>query len=39
MDAACVFGRIESDRLLLDMRTVTDAEAVQIAAAIKRVAG
>jgi L-seryl-tRNA(Ser) seleniumtransferase len=36
-DAACVFGRIENDLLLLDVRTVTEAEIPQIAAAARRI--
>jgi L-seryl-tRNA(Ser) seleniumtransferase len=35
-DAAQVFGRIENDRLRLDMRTVTDEEVPAIAAALGR---
>ncbi len=36
LDAACVFGRIESDRLVLDMRTITEAQVPMIAAALAR---
>jgi L-seryl-tRNA(Ser) seleniumtransferase len=36
-DEAQVFGRIEDDRLRLDMRTVTDADLSVIAAALARV--
>jgi L-seryl-tRNA(Ser) seleniumtransferase len=36
MDAACVFGRIERDRVLLDARTITDAEVKLVAEAIGR---
>jgi L-seryl-tRNA(Ser) seleniumtransferase len=35
-DAAQVFGRIENDRVLLDMRTVTDEQLPAIAAALGR---
>jgi L-seryl-tRNA(Ser) seleniumtransferase len=35
-DAAQVFGRIENDRLRLDMRTVTDEQLPAIAAALGR---
>ena len=38
-DAACIFGRIEADRVWLDMRTVTDAQVHTIAAALARIAG
>jgi L-seryl-tRNA(Ser) seleniumtransferase len=36
LDPACVFGRIEAGRLLLDMRTVTDAQVAAIAEAVVR---
>jgi len=36
-DPLCVFARIESDRVRLDMRTITDEETVEIAQALKRV--
>jgi hypothetical protein len=36
MDPACVFGRIEDNRVLLDMRTVTDDQTASIAAAVER---
>jgi L-seryl-tRNA(Ser) seleniumtransferase len=38
MDEACVFGRIEEDRLRLDARTITDEQVPVIAAAFGRVA-
>jgi L-seryl-tRNA(Ser) seleniumtransferase len=37
LDPASVFGRIENDQLLLDARTITDAQLPQIAAALARV--
>lgn len=37
MDDACVFSRIEDDRIRLDMRTITDAQVPLIAAALRRV--
>jgi L-seryl-tRNA(Ser) seleniumtransferase len=37
LDPACVFGRIEQDRVLLDMRTITDEQLAGIAAAFARV--
>ncbi len=37
MDDACVFPRVESERVLLDVRTVTDAEVDAIADAVKRI--
>jgi hypothetical protein len=37
LDEACVFGRIEDDRVRLDMRTITDEQAPAIAAAIGRI--
>lgn len=37
-DPAQVFGRIENNRVLLDVRTVTDAEVAPLAAAIGRAA-
>ncbi len=39
VDPAAVFGRIEADYLLLDMRTVRDDQVQTIASAIARVAG
>lgn len=38
LDEACVFARVESDRVILDARTVTDAEVSKIAAAVGRTA-
>jgi len=38
LDEACVFGRIEEDLVRLDMRTVTDEQVLQIAAALARCA-
>ncbi|HOD81085.1 MAG: L-seryl-tRNA(Sec) selenium transferase [Planctomycetes bacterium ADurb.Bin126] len=37
LDDACVFGRIESDALLLDVRTMTDMQVEPVAAAVGRV--
>jgi L-seryl-tRNA(Ser) seleniumtransferase len=37
MDEAGVFGRIEDDRVRLDLRTVSDAEVPAIAAAFGRI--
>jgi L-seryl-tRNA(Ser) seleniumtransferase len=37
LDQACVFGRIENDEVLLDMRTIADEQVPLIAAALKRV--
>ncbi len=39
LDRACVFGRIESDVVRFDMRTITDEQVPQIAAALARCAG
>jgi L-seryl-tRNA(Ser) seleniumtransferase len=36
-DEAQVFGRVEHDRVLLDVRTITDAEVALLAAAVGRV--
>ncbi|MHC1764786.1 MAG: L-seryl-tRNA(Sec) selenium transferase [Verrucomicrobiia bacterium] len=36
LDDACVFSRIEDDRVRLDMRTITDAQVPLIAAALRR---
>jgi L-seryl-tRNA(Ser) seleniumtransferase len=36
LDSACIFGRIETDRLRLDMRTITDEQVSSIAAAVGR---
>lgn len=38
VDEACIFGRIEEDRVKLDMRTVTDPQIEIIAEAVKRIA-
>jgi L-seryl-tRNA(Ser) seleniumtransferase len=38
LDRACVFGRIENDRVCLDVRTLTDEQVPAIAAAFGRVA-
>jgi L-seryl-tRNA(Ser) seleniumtransferase len=38
LDPACVFGRIEDDRLRLDLRTVTDEQVSALAAALGRCA-
>jgi L-seryl-tRNA(Ser) seleniumtransferase len=37
LDPACVFGRIENDRVCLDVRTITDEQAPAIAMALGRV--
>ena len=37
LDPACVFGRIENDRLCLDVRTLTDQQVPAVAAAFGRV--
>jgi L-seryl-tRNA(Ser) seleniumtransferase len=37
LDRACVFGRIENDRLCLDVRTLTDEQVPAVAAALGRV--
>jgi L-seryl-tRNA(Ser) seleniumtransferase len=37
LDRACVFGRIEEDRFLLDVRTITDAQVETIAGALARI--
>ncbi len=37
MDQACVFGRIQDDRVRLDLRTVRDAQVGAIAAALGRI--
>jgi L-seryl-tRNA(Ser) seleniumtransferase len=36
LDAACVFGRIEDERVWLDVRTLTDAQLPAVAAALGR---
>jgi len=38
LDRACVFGRIENDRVCLDVRTLTDEQVPAIAAAFGRLA-
>ena len=38
LDRACIFGRIQDDCLLLDVRTLTDEDVPAIAAALSRVA-
>jgi len=38
LDRACVFGRIENDRLCLDVRTLTGEQVPAVAAALGRVA-
>ncbi|MCY2924445.1 MAG: L-seryl-tRNA(Sec) selenium transferase, partial [Planctomycetota bacterium] len=37
-DEACVFARIERDRVLLDVRTMTDAQTALVAGALGRIA-
>jgi L-seryl-tRNA(Ser) seleniumtransferase len=37
LDRACVFGRIESDRVCLDVRTLTDEQLPLVAAAVGRI--
>lgn len=37
MDPACVFARIENDQVLLDMRTVAEAQLADIAGALGRI--
>jgi L-seryl-tRNA(Ser) seleniumtransferase len=39
LDRACVFGRIEHERVLLDVRTITDEQVPMIAGALGRIAG
>ncbi|MGA3143715.1 MAG: L-seryl-tRNA(Sec) selenium transferase [Verrucomicrobiota bacterium] len=39
LDQACVFGRIEHERVLLDVRTITDVQVKAIAGALGRIAG
>jgi L-seryl-tRNA(Ser) seleniumtransferase len=36
LDRACVFGRIENDRVCLDVRTLTDEQVPEVAAALGR---
>ncbi len=38
LDRACVFGRIENDQFLLDVRTLTDAQVAAVAEALGRAA-
>jgi L-seryl-tRNA(Ser) seleniumtransferase len=38
LDEACIFGRIQEDRVRLDLRTLTDEQLPQIAAALGRIA-
>jgi L-seryl-tRNA(Ser) seleniumtransferase len=38
LDRACVFGRIEEDQLLLDVRTLADGQLESIAGALARIA-
>jgi L-seryl-tRNA(Ser) seleniumtransferase len=38
MDRACVFGRIENEQVLLDVRTITDPQVSVIAGALGRIA-
>ncbi|MGD0743856.1 MAG: L-seryl-tRNA(Sec) selenium transferase [Verrucomicrobiota bacterium] len=37
LDRACVFGRIENDRVCLDVRTLTDEQVPLVAAAVGRI--
>jgi L-seryl-tRNA(Ser) seleniumtransferase len=37
MDPACVFGRIEAEEVLLDVRTITDGQVTAMAAALGRI--
>jgi L-seryl-tRNA(Ser) seleniumtransferase len=37
LDEACIFGRLQDDLVLLDLRTITDEEAAAIAAALGRI--
>ncbi len=39
LDRACVFGRIENDRVCLDVRTLTDEQVPAVAMALGRIAG
>jgi L-seryl-tRNA(Ser) seleniumtransferase len=39
LDQACVFGRIEREQVLLDVRTITDEQVKAIAEAMGRIAG
>jgi L-seryl-tRNA(Ser) seleniumtransferase len=38
LDEACIFSRVERERVVLDMRTVTDEEVALIAGALARIA-
>ena len=38
LDRACIFGRIENDRVCLDVRTLTDEQVPVIAATVGRIA-
>jgi L-seryl-tRNA(Ser) seleniumtransferase len=38
LDGACIFGRIENERVLLDVRTLTDEQVPLVAAALGRIA-
>jgi L-seryl-tRNA(Ser) seleniumtransferase len=38
LDRACIFGRIEDDRVLLDVRTLTEEQVALVAAAVNRCA-
>ena len=38
LDDACVFTRIENDRVVFDVRTITDEQVAQIASAVRRIA-
>ncbi|MBI4025011.1 MAG: L-seryl-tRNA(Sec) selenium transferase [Verrucomicrobia bacterium] len=38
LDQACIFGRIEAEQVLLDVRTMTDLQAPMVAEALGRVA-
>ena len=39
LDPACVFGRIENERVCLDVRTLTDKQVPLVSAAVARAAG
>jgi L-seryl-tRNA(Ser) seleniumtransferase len=39
LDRACVFGRIEHEQVLLDVRTITDEQVAVIVEALRRIAG
>jgi hypothetical protein len=39
LDRACVFSRIENDRVCLDVRTLTDEQVPAVAEALGRIAG